>query len=456
MTAMPGSEDRSILELDRAHVWHPLLQHRLLDERPLTAFTHAKGCTVVDHAGREYLDGMAGLFCVNAGYGRDEIADAVVRQMKRLPYYPLTQVHEPAARLGEKLAAILPPELERMFFVTSGSEAVETALKMARQAARQIHRGQNRYKIIARYRGYHGFTMGAASATGQLLRRRAFEPLVPGFHHVRPPYRFRCPYCQAAPECTLACADEIESTIRYEGPESVAAVIAEPVIGGGGVIVSPEGYLPRVREICDRYGVLLILDEVITAFGRLGSPFGCQAFGVVPDIMTVAKAITSAYLPLAAAIATRRVFEAFLGAPEEGVHFDQVSTFGGHPASCAAALANLDIFTRERLWEKAAAVGPYLMERLRAIRHPLIGEVRGKGLLLGVELVTDEKRTPAPDAVMVKILAGIKERGVLAGRNAETVPGLMNILMFAPPLVLSRPEADRIADAVEGALRAAA
>lgn len=442
-----------LIGADQRHLWHSLRQHQGLDRKPPMVVREGKGCTIIDEHGRAYLDAMAGLFCVNVGYGRHEIVEAAADQMRRLPFYPLSQSHAPAIRLAETLASIMPAGLERVYFCNSGSEAVETALKLARQYGRQVHKGQNRYKVIARYRGYHGLTMGALSATGQVSRRRAFEPLVPGFLHVNPPDRYRCPHCQAAPACTLACADEIEAKVRYEGPDTVAAVIAEPIIGGGGVIVSPDGYLQRLREICDRWGILLILDEVITGFGRTGRLFGCQHWDVIPDIMTVAKGITSGYVPLGAAITTQQVFDAFLGAPEEEVHFSQVSTFGGHPVACAAASANLEILRQERLWENAESVGDYLIGRLRAIRHPWVGEVRGKGMLVGVELVRDEKKKPVSDQDMVALTAAIKDAGVIVGRNVETVPGLSNVLILSPPLILSGEEADLIAGAVETGLK---
>jgi len=455
MTTEP-TRTGDLSDADRRYLWHSLLQHRSLDTKPPTIIREAKGCTVIDEHGREYLDAMAGLFCVNVGYGRHEIAVAAAEQMRRLPFYPLSQSHAPAIRLAEKLASMLPGGLERVYFSNSGSEAVETALKLARQYGRQVHRGENRYKVIARYRGYHGLTMGALSATGQVTRRKAFEPLVPGFSHVEPPDRYRCRHCQTAPACTLACADEIDTRVRFEGPETVAAIIAEPVIGGGGVIVSPEGYLPRLREICDRWGILLILDEVITGFGRTGRLFGFQHWGVTPDIVTLAKGITSGYAPLGATVTTQAVFGAFLGESEEGVHFSQVSTFGGHPVSCAAAGVNLDILLRERLWENAEAVSHYLMGRIRAIRHPWIGDVRGKGLLIGLELVRDENRTPVADRDMARVAAAVKEAGVIVGRNVETVAGLCNVLILSPPLILSKAEADRIAEAIETGLTAAA
>ncbi|MBI3664856.1 MAG: aminotransferase class III-fold pyridoxal phosphate-dependent enzyme [Acidobacteria bacterium] len=438
------------LELDLEHIWHGNLQHRGLAEKPPLEIVRGEGCYVYDADGRRYLDAMAGLFCVNVGYGRQEIAAAVAEQMGQLAYYPLTHTHRPAAQLAGRLAGLLPVGLGHVFFSNSGSEAVETAFKMARQYGRQAHPGQNRYKIIARHRAYHGFTLGAMTATGQILRKQAFEPLAPGFLHVPPPDPYRCLFCRREPGCTLACADEFDRVIRMEGLETVAAVIVEPVIGGGGIFPAPEGYLERLREICDRYDVLLILDEVITGFGRTGRLFGCEHAGVRPDIMTLAKGITSAYLPLAATVATDRVFKAFQSETDDRAKFIQVTTFGGHPSSCAAALANLEILTRERLWENSARVGAYLLERLRALESPWIGDIRGRGLLIGIELVADrESRTPLAEAQMVRIQRAIRDAGVMIGRNNDTVPGLCNVLILSPPLILSHEQADLIVGAIE-------
>jgi taurine-pyruvate aminotransferase len=449
---MPPTVTSANRELDLKHLWHGNQQHRGMETRPPLEVASAEGCHVFDADGRRYLDGMAGLFCVNVGYGRREIVDAVTAQMSQLAYYPLTQSHGPAAQLAARLAGLLPKGLERVFFSNSGSEAVETALKMARQCARRMHPGENRYKIIARHRGYHGFTMGALSATGQSPRKTAFEPLVPGFLHVAPPDHYRCGYCSTQPACTLGCADEIERVIRMEGAETVAAVIAEPVIGGGGIIPSPEGYLEQLRATCDRYGVLLIADEVITGFGRTGKLFGFEHAGIQPDILTFAKGLTSAYLPLGATVASERIFETFHGEIESDAKFTQVSTFGGHPSSCAAGLANLGILTRERLWENSAAVGAYLFGKLRDIKSPWIGDIRGQGLLIGVEIVTDAAKTPLSEARMMKLLRDIREAGVLVGRNNDSAPGFCNVLIISPPLILTRAEADTIAAAVESGL----
>lgn len=451
MNAIQTSQTR---ELDINHLWHGNLQHHDLASRPPLEIVRGEGCWLWDSEDRRYLDAMAGLWCVNIGYGRHTIADAVAEQMRQLPYYPLTQSHPPAARLAGRLTELLPQGLDRIFFVNSGSEAVETALKMARQCARRMHPGENRYKIIARHRGYHGFTMGAMSATGQVARKQAFEPLVPGFRHVSPPDPYRCDHCSTTCKCTLACANEFERAIQMEGPETVAAVILEPAIGGGGVFPAPDGYMERVREVCDRYGVLMIVDEVITGFGRTGKLFAIEHSGVRPDLMTVAKGITSGYLPLGATIASREVFETFLSAHNDKAKFTQVSTFGGHPCSCAAALANLDILTGERLWENAARVGPYLADGLRKLELPAIGQIRAWGLLIGLELVADSNRTPLPEPRVIAAQRAIREAGVIVGRNNDTVPGLCNVLTISPPLTLTQAEADTIIAAVKTGLSA--
>ncbi|MBT6631191.1 MAG: aminotransferase class III-fold pyridoxal phosphate-dependent enzyme, partial [Gemmatimonadetes bacterium] len=378
--------------LDRDHCWHPLYQHQQLQDgaSQLTIFERGDGSTLYDAEGRAYLDGYGGLWNVNVGYGRQEIAEAVFKQLQRLPYYPHSQINEPATLLATRLAELTPGGLRHTFFSNSGSEANETAFKIARQYCQQRFPSQRRYKILSRYRGYHGFTFGAMSATGQMARRTKFEPLVPGFLHVDPPYCYRCPLHLSYPSCGTACVEEFDEVIRREGPETVAAIVVEPVIGGGGVIPSPDGYLQRLREICDEHQVLLIFDEVITGWGRTGKLFGCEHEGVTPDIMVMAKGITSGYQPLGATIVTDEVFEAFAGETADRREFAQVCTYGGHPAACAAALANIEILTSEKLWENAAKVGAKLLAGLRGLSSPRIGQVRGRGLMIGLELIDDE------------------------------------------------------------------
>ncbi|MYB93474.1 aminotransferase class III-fold pyridoxal phosphate-dependent enzyme [Candidatus Poribacteria bacterium] len=431
-------------QVDKAHVWHPLFQHQRLEETALAVFESAHGTTLVDAEGNEYLDAYSALWNVNVGYGRQEIADAVYEQIQKLPYYPHSQINVPATMLAEQLAACLPGDLNHVYFCNSGSEANETAIKIARQYGRQTYPGENRYKIISRYRGYHGFTYGAMSATGQARRRKAFEPLVPGFPHAHPPYCYRCPIGLDASTCGIACADDIERIIQGEGPETVIGIIAEPIIGGGGAIVSPDEYLPKLRQICDDYGLLLILDEVITGFGRTGKMFACEHWGVQPDLITLAKGLTSGYLPLGACVASTKVFNAFLGDTDENREFAQVCTYGGHPVACAAGIANLKILQEERLWENAEKVGTYLLSKLETLcKLPIVGDVRGKGLMIGVELIETDGSHLAT-AKTNQIVGQLREKGVIVGKIGHAVEEPENIIYIAPPLILTEAEADRI------------
>ena len=445
----------AVRDLDRQHVWHPMFQHRTLEQTELTVITSGDGVRITDAEGKSYIDGIAGIWNVTVGYGRKEIADAVYEQMQILPYASSALVTAPAAKLANRLAEILPGDLQHSFFGSSGSEAVETALKIARQYSRQKYPGENRYKVIARYQGYHGFTLGALSATGQVGRRTKFEPLVPGFLHVNPPYCFCCPLHLQYPQCGVACAGEIEEAIVREGPETVAAVIAEPIIGGGGVLVPPDEYLPQLREICDRYGVLLILDEVINGFGRTGKLFACEHWGVTPDMIALAKGATSGYLPLGACVVTGEVFETFLGSPEGDSEFAQVSTYGGHPVCCAAALKAIDILMEERLWENAASVGSYLMEKLSNLESPFVGDVRGKGLMIALELV-DERGAMLDAPRAARVQQQMKRDGLLLGRMSHVMAGPESVFFVAPPLILSPAEADEIVAIVGAGLKSIA
>jgi|MDTC01.1.fsa_nt_gb adenosylmethionine-8-amino-7-oxononanoate aminotransferase len=451
--SLPSSLDSADLRrLDRDHCWHPLFQHSQLEGgTELTVFDRGEGSTLYDADGKAYLDAGGGLWNVNVGYGRLEIAQAAFEQLQRLPYYPHSQINEPATLLAAKLAELLPGDLNRVFYSNSGSEANESAFKIARQCQRQRHPGQNRYKIIARYQGYHGFTMGALSATGQVGRRTPYEPLVPGFLHADPPYCYRCPLKLTYPDCGLACVEQFDEMIRREGPETVAAVVVEPVIGGGGVIVPPDDYLPRLRQICDTHDVLLIVDEVITGWGRTGKLFACEHWDVVADMVVTAKGITSGYLPLGATIVTDRVFKAFAGTPGEGHELAQVCTYGGHPPCCAAALANIDILLRGRLWENATDVGAHLLAGLQKLDSPLVGDIRGIGLMLAVELVNSDGSL-LDGARTAKVKGALKSSGILVGQMSHAVLGPNSVLCLSPPLILTVAEAERIVDAFGVAL----
>ncbi len=439
-------------EIDKSHVWHPLFQHQRLDETDLLVFKSAHGTTLVDTEGQEYLDAYSALWNVNIGYGRQEIADAVYAQIQELCYYPHSQINVPATTLAQQLAKCLPGDLNHVYFCNSGSEANETAIKIARQYGRQTYPGENRYKIISRYRGYHGFTYGAMSATGQARRRKAFEPLAPGFHHAVPPYCYRCPLGLDYSSCVEACVNDFERIIQSEGPETVIAVIAEPIIGGGGVIVPPDDYFPKLRKICDDYGLLLIFDEVITGFGRTGKMFACEHWDVQPDIITLAKGLTSGYIPLGACVTSTAVFNTFLGDPNDNREFSQVCTYGGHPVACAAGVANLNILQSERLCDNAEKVGSYLLDKLVSLKKlQIVGDVRGKGLMLAVELVK-ENGAHLQTEVTNSIVAQLREKGVIVGKIGHAVDEPENIIFIAPPLILTKSEANIIYDTLHEVL----
>ena len=446
----------SISELDFRALWHPLTQHKPLADSPPPLMVRGEGCYLEDDAGqRRYLDAMAGLWCVNVGYGRRELAETAAAQMMELAYLAPTMTHAPGAQLADKILELLGWR-GRVYFSSSGSEANEVAFKIARQYHQQSGKpgGATRYKIISRHRAYHGNTLGAMSATGQAERKIGYGPMAPGFLHVPPPYPYRGHPKLSPAEHGIACAQAFEETIIYEGPETVAALLMEPIISGGGVLVPPDEYLPRVREICDEYGVLLIFDEVVSGFGRTGELFGHDHWQVKPDIITMAKGLSSGYMPLAATAVQEYIFDAFQGEAGDLRHFRHINTFGGHPVSTAVGLRNLEIVEEEGLVENARRVGEYALAQLKNLStHPWVGEARGRGLLLGVELVADKAtKQPLDDAEMLAILGRCKQAGVILGRNGNTVPGLCNILIVAPPLVATEAEIDLLIEALVFAL----
>jgi adenosylmethionine-8-amino-7-oxononanoate aminotransferase len=446
--------ETNLAEMDVNSLWHSMIQHKPFSSNPPRRMEKGMGCYVKDAEGKEYFDGISGLWCVNIGYGRKELAEVAYEQILELSYYPLIMSHTPGIQLAGKLMELLGFE-GKVHFSSSGSEANEVAFKLARQYHAQTNpNGGWRYKIISRYRAYHGNTMGALSATAQAERRSKYEPLVPGFLHVQPPYCYRCPFGKTYGSCQLECATSIESTIVHEGAESIAAIIMEPVISGGGVIVPPDEYLPMVREICDRHGIVLIFDEVVSGFGRLGKMFGHQVWDVKPDIISLAKGITSGYLPLAATAVQQHIFEAFLDEPGTDAHFRHISTYGGHPASSAVALKNIEIMEAEQLADRAARMGDYLLDKLRSLLdHPLVGDVRGKGLLLGMELVSNKAtKTPLETSKLVAITQACMAHGVIIGRNVNTIPGMANVLIMAPPLVMTEADADALVTTLQKAL----
>ena len=442
-------ETQQWVEKDRKYVWHALSGYDPSASTMVVA--EAEGAWITDIEGNRYLDGMSGLWCVNVGYGREELARAAYDQLNTMPYYPLMKSHLPAIRLGEKLVDWLEGDYV-FFYSNSGSEANEVAFKIARQYHEQ-NGEPGRYKFVSRYRAYHGQTMGALAATGQALRKYRYEPLVPGFLHVSPPDRYRCHYCADKDACTLECAREIDRAITWELPETVAGVIVEPIITGGGIIVPHDDYLRTVGEICEKNGALLIVDEVICGFGRTGERFGYQHYGVEPDIVTMAKGITSAYLPLSATAIKRELYEKFAGT-EEYERLRHVNTFGGNPAACALAVRNLEIMEEENLPERSGTLGERLRRELSELEgHPNVGDIRSKGLLFGIELVEDrESKRPASKEMVEAAISGCKERGLIISKNGDTVAGFNNVLTLAPPLSITEDDLEFTAQSLKESL----
>jgi taurine-pyruvate aminotransferase len=442
----------AIVQRDLGNVLHPIVQHKQLERQQLVV-AGAHDSTIVDANGTEYLDAMAGLWCVNIGYGRTELAAVAAAQMQALSYYPHTGMNLPAASLAEQINGLLGGD-NHVYFVNSGSEANEAGFKIARQYMKQEYPGEFRYKTVGRYWAYHGTTLGTLAAGGMGERKSKFEPLSGNeFVHVAPPYCYRCPFGLTYPSCGLACAKNLETTILGEGPETVAEVIVEPIMSGVGVAVPPDEYLPEVASICRKYGLLLHVDEVINGFGRTGKMFGHQHWDVTPDIVSIAKGISSAYLPIAATVVKNRVFQSFYGEPSENRQVAQVNTFGGHPAAAAVALRNIEILLEEKLAERSAEMGRYLMDGLRTLmHHPWVGDVRGRGLLAGVELVqSSETKEPVGSRQIQAVVDFCRDEGLIVGRSGGG-QRYSNTITLSPPLVITRGEIDRIVETLDRAI----
>ncbi|MDQ7095259.1 aminotransferase [Desulfosporosinus sp. PR] len=444
-----------LVELDKKYYWHHLTQHKVFETQEPTIMVEGKGCIVKDVHGKEFLDGVSGgVWCVNVGYGQDTIAEAIYEQLKVLPYYAGSAGNPALLALAEKLTSLLP-KLDKVYISNSGSEANEKAFKLSRQYSRLKYPSQDRYKIIFRERDYHGTTLAALSATGQPERKMGYEPLVPGFMGIAPAYCYRCSFGKSYPSCNMECAGDLEAKINQEGADTVAAVILEPITAGGGLIVPPDGYFEVIQEICQKYDVLLIMDEVVCGFGRTGKMFGHEHFNVDPDMVTMAKGLASAYMPISATVIKQKLFDRFLADPSDTMHyFRDISTFGGSAAACAGANANIKLIEQQKLCENSKEMGDYLIGRLKELESfPIVGDIRGKGLFVGIEFVEDKKtKAPVSEKVMGQILGNCTAQGVLLGKMNRSIPGFNNVLQIAPALIITKPEIDRIVDAIKNAL----
>lgn len=439
--AKQGEELRSKA---KDHIVFPVVSPQEVSKMGPLVLTRGEGIYVWDVDGKRYMDSMAsGVYAVHVGYGRKDIAKAMAEQASRLHYFcPYGYISEPVIRLGEKLAQLAPGELSITFFTCDGSEAVESAFKIAKQWA--YHKGYRRkYKIISRRRAYHGSTMGALAATGTMSPlREIMEPLPPGYRFASAPYCYRCDFGLTYPACGLLCAKSVEQIILHEGPDNVAAFIGEMVMAAGGCIVPPPEYWPKIREICSKYGVLLIDDEVVCGFGRTGKFFGVEHYGIEPDIMTMAKSLTSGYSPLGATMTRKEIIE-------DMPAFWHVHTFNNHPVSCTASLENIRIIEEENLVQNSAVVGKYLLNGLQSLsHHPTVGEVRGLGLLTAIEFVRDRttrERFPENQGFCGRVMDLALEQGLIL-RQVE------DIIEFCPPLIITKPEVDEMIQITDRAI----
>ncbi|MEZ0362259.1 aspartate aminotransferase family protein [Mycobacterium sp. pUA109] len=433
------------------HLWGHFARHGAGITAPI--ITRGDGVTIWDDRGKSYLDGLSGLFTVQVGHGRDELAAAAAAQARTLAYFPLWSYATPTAiELAERLAHYAPGELNRVFFTTGGGEAVETAWKLAKQYFKLTGK-PGKHKVISRAVAYHGTPQGALAITGVPAYKAPFEPLTPGGFRVPNTdlYRAPEPLRSDAKAFGAWAADRIAEAIEFEGPDTVAAVFLEPVQNAGGCIPPPPGYFDRVREICDAYDVLLVSDEVICAFGRIGSMFACRDFGYVPDIITCAKGMTSGYSPIGAMIASDRLFEPFA---DGTTMFPHGYTFGGHPVSAAVALANLDIFEREGLNDRVAQYAPQLRTTLERLYDlPIVGDIRGAGYFYAVELVKDQPTRETFDAaerarLLPAVSAALYEAGLYCRADDRGAP----VIVLAPPLISGPTEFDAIEAILRGVL----
>jgi putrescine---pyruvate transaminase len=441
-----------LIEADRRYLVHPL--HHPDDHQQPLVIVEGRGAMLRDAGGREYIDGLAGLWNVNVGHGRAELAEAAATQMRRIAFASayIGATNEPAVRLAEKIVGLAYPNTTAAYFTTAGAESNESAFKFARYFWK-IKGKPEKTKIVSRIHAYHGVTLAAMSATGMAAYSSMFGPPVPGFIQVAPPYPYRW---AGNEEPGIGAANAVEEAILAEGPNTVAAVIAEPVMGAGGVIVPPPSYFPRLREICDRHDVLLIADEVITGFGRTGDWFALGRWGVEPDLVSFAKGVTSGYLPLGGVLASRRVHEAIESAPADR-RFMHAATYSGHPVCCAVGLRNVEIIESEGLVGRAAEMGKRLLAGLEELRDlPVVGDVRGLGMMCGVELVTDRAtKTPAL-GLGARLTRESISRGLLPRvRPGSAAPPIGDTICLAPPLMTPPEVLDRIPQILRAAIIAA-
>lgn len=442
-------EAEELVKEDHSHLIHPL--HHPYDHAEPLIFAEGKGAIIRDVQGREYIDGLSGLWNVNVGHGREELAQAAAEQMRTLAFCSgyVGSSSIPAIKLAARLAQLLYPSINAIFFTSGGAESNESAFKTARFYWRAKGKPE-KVKIIARVHSYHGVTQQAMSATGMAAYWKMFEPRVPWIVHINPPYVYRYEGARPGESVGQAAARELEEAILREGPETVGAFIAEPVMGAGGVIPPPDDYFPLVRQICTKYDVLFIADEVITGFGRTGKWFALTHWGVEPDIVSFAKGVTSGYLPLGGIGVSDAIFDVMNSVAPEN-RWMHAYTYSGHPTCCAVGLKNLEIIEREKLPDRAAVLGRRLLDGLTTLYDlRAVGDVRGKGLMAGVELTSDRKTKagfPADQKVTERVRREMEKRGLFTRIRGD-------VINLAPPLIVTEAQVDRIVEILRESIEA--
>ena len=454
MEGISGMNDMSrVVEADRAHVWHHLIQHKQFETLDPRVIVEGKGLRVWDAKGKEMLDAVSGgVWTVNVGYGRESIARAVYEQLLKMNYFAGAAGSVPGALFAEKLMSKMPG-MTRVYYSNSGSEANEKVYKMVRQIAHR-HHGGKKWKILYRDRDYHGTTIAALASAGQDERAKMYGPFPDGF--VRVPHCLEYRKQWDVENYGERAADAIEEVILREGPDSVGCLVLEPITAGGGVIVPPKGYWERVSAICKKYDILLHIDEVVCGMGRTGTWFGYQHYGIEPDFVTMAKGVASGYAAISCTVTTERVFDMFKDDPNDPMsYFRDISTFGGCTSGPAAALENMRIIEDEGLVENTVKMGERCLGNLQALmeKHRVIGDVRGKGLFLGAELVADRATKEAvPEKMVGAVVAECAAQGVIIGATNRSVPGLNNTLCLSPALICTADDIDEITGAIDKAL----
>ena len=448
------NDPRHIIEADRAHVWHHLIQHKPFETIDPRIIVEGKGLRVWDIKGKEHVDAVSGaVWTVNVGYGRESIANAVRDQLVKMCYFAGAAGSIPGAQFAEKLISKMPG-LSRVYYANSGSEANEKAFKMVRQISHK-HHGGKKSKILYRDRDYHGTTIACLSAGGQQERNAQYGPFTPGFVEVPHCLEYRAQPEWAGDSYGIKAAEAIEAVILREGPDTIGALCLEPITAGGGIIVPPLGYWQKVQDICRKYDILLHIDEVVCGLGRTGKWFGYQQYDIQPDIVTMAKGVASGYAAISCCVTTERVFSMFKDDTDKMGYFRDISTFGGCTAGPTAALENMRIIEDEDLCGNSVRMGTYLQEKLRDLmdKHDCIGDVRGKGLFAGAELVADrETREPLDEKKVMAVVADCMAQGVIIGASNRSMPGFNNTLLFAPALIATADDLDQIVDAVDAAI----